>query len=100
MAVSPREAAKLNDESEIKCVELMEQHIDVRLKKQFRTGMSVSIYASTLRKLPGFTQRAQEEVFKRFRGAGWNITKGSVPDRLGSETVYEFSELKNASLNY
>lgn len=92
MAINPRDAAKINDEAERKAVELMEESIDTKLCKEFRTGKGVEFYAQTLRKTPGWTNRAQDEVFKRFRSVGWQITTRSLPDRQGSETVYDFTE--------
>jgi len=100
MAVSPREAAKINDELERKSVELMEEVIDTRLNKEFRTGQKVEFWAQTLRKIPGWTKRAQEEVFRRFRAAGWKISPRDIPDRQGSERVYDFSETPTHSYNY
>jgi hypothetical protein len=92
MAVTPRDAAKLNDESERKSVKLMEASIDQKLGKEFRTGHTVEIWAATLRKTPGWTKRAQEHVFKKYRASGWQVNTKLVPDRQGSETVYEFKE--------
>lgn len=91
MAITPGEAAKLNDAKEREAVLRMEKLIDEALKKEFRTGGSVGVGRQDLSRIAGWTKKAQEEVFKKFKSAGWTITEKTVPDRMGSYTEYVFT---------
>ena len=103
MAITPREAAKINDVAELKAIEDMEGYIDGILHKQFRTGMNVVVDGGHLNTAggQGFSTRALEEVLKRFRSAGWAIRKKSTKERFGGSTHnYIFSEQERISVSY
>lgn len=87
MAVTPEEAAELNDAAERKSVEEMEKTIDGILNKEYRTGTSVPITFNTLKQAAGdgYTERALTEVKLRFKDAGWQIKKNKT--RLGGYTL-------------
>ena len=77
MAVTPEEAAKINDAAERKAVEEMEATIDGLLNAQYRTGTSVHVPMSTIKQAggDGYSERAWLEVKRRFQTVGWQIKK-------------------------
>ncbi len=94
MAVTPGEAAKINDANEKKAIKEMEEHIDGVLNKQYLTGTEVRIESGDIQKAGsvGFTVRALEEVLNRFKAAGWHIKKKKTQERYGgSSHGYAFS---------
>ncbi len=94
MAVTPSEAAKINDAAEVKAIKEMEAHIDGCLNKSFRTGMSVSIGIGEITKAAGngYSKRAWEVVRERFESAGWEIKKKRTKERYNMESnSYLFS---------
>lgn len=76
MPIRPEQAAQLTDAERTKLREA-ENHVDAELRKRFEgPGSSVRI------KLPeGLTQRACEELFKRYRAAGWLVYHGSSVEK-------------------
>lgn len=93
MAVTPGDAAKINDAAELKAIAEIEAHIDGCLNKSFRTGMSVSISDKEIMTAAdgGWTKRAWEEVQNRFRKVGWSIKKKRNRERYGGSDEYVFS---------
>jgi hypothetical protein len=103
VAVTPGEAAKINDAAEAKAIEDMEAHIDGCLNKSFRTGMFVSISDKEilLSAEGGWTKRAWEEVKRRFEDAGWQVKKKRNRERYGGSDSWIFSatpEIPTASV--
>jgi hypothetical protein len=95
MAVTPREAAKINDKNERKAVVEMESHIDGVLSAQYRTGTKVTLSAGEIRKAGGvgYSDRALDEVLSNFCSVGWSVKKKSHKERYGANSYsYQFSE--------
>jgi hypothetical protein len=97
MAVTPGEAAKINDAAERKAVDDIEATIDGLLNADYRTGLSVTVDDKTIRDAggKGYTDRAWTEVKKRFQNVGWQIRKKSNPDRFGGGYPFHVFTAKN-----
>lgn len=93
MAVTPGEAANINDAAELKAIEEMEKHIDGCLNRSFRTGMSVALSYNDILAVAGdgWTKRAWLEVQRKFEAVGWTIKKKRNRERYGGSDKYVFS---------
>jgi hypothetical protein len=88
--IRPEEAARFNDEDDIKILAEAEKTVDAALKKRYHTDCSVTFKndAIPLRK----NYRLQGILFARYREAGWEIKSGS--DQRDNESWVTFKAKK------
>ena len=84
-AISPAEAAKLNDSADVAAFHAAIIKINEKLKREYRTGGTVQISDS----LVG-SGKVGEKVLAHFAAAGWKTKYESVNDPREYYAYYEF----------
>ena len=87
MAIRPEEAAKFNDEDDIKLLAAAEKTLDDILKKQYHTGTSVTINSKSM-PLNG-NHRLLTILLNKYREVGWEVK--SNYDQRDNDSWYTFS---------
>ncbi len=86
-AVTPAEAARLNDTQDRAIFHAAVLKINERLKKEYRTGGRVEIGNGVVG-----SGKIGDEVLAHFRAAGWKCEYKTCPDPREPYSYYEFTE--------